>query len=294
MRRLAPSIFALCVATGCVENVPLGTECLPGQAGPCIVELDSGDRDPPVEGPPDADMPDTAAPPRPDVDAGTPPDAAASDAGGETVSPPPPLANFSFDFSSPNSIPGSVTSLSNLTSLTAISPWYTCQAIAQLGVNGVRAETGLAAGAIEGAPAASVEPSEGKTFVTIAYSGILTVSLLQQLATPLRAGQRYAFALDVLATRASAQLSLEVHANEQGCLGGASHTLFKSPPITSSSWSTVCVSFTSPADLPYLVLTVEPNPELMDGGTAGSLIAPRLAFDRLREATSADCPNLGS
>lgn len=289
MRVRFTSFIFLCAVTGCVEDVPLATDCPPERAGRCVVELDAAGVlvIPPIE--------DPTTP----VDAGSQVDAAVPpDAGPGYVMPP--IVNPSFEFASPSNVPGDVTTLT--TPFTNIDPWYTCQPIGgqvSNSVTAVRAEIALPKGDTEGAPKVDVAPTDGKTFVTIGYLvNILPLPLLEPLAEPLRRGQRYAFVIDVLATSQAAQLALEVRANAQGCLGPTSQrTLFTSDPITSLNWRPLCVNFTAPSDLSQLILAttttatsvIDPAGMLLDGDLLGG---PRLAFDHIRPATRAECPNL--
>jgi hypothetical protein len=298
MRTLVPpSLIVLGALAGCVEDVPIAAECPPDRAGPCIVEFDGGRADPP---PPDG--PPTAVVPQ---DASVPPEEASAPVVDAVVQreldPMPPFENLSFEFTTPFGAAGDVTTIGSLT--TSIEPWHTCQPIgAQTGnsVTAVRAETALPAGATEGTPKVEVNATDGETFVTVGYFvNVVPLPLMQRLDTPLQQGQRYAFAMDALATSQAALLSLEVRANEQGCLSlGAQPQLYKSAPITSLSWTTLCVSFEAPSDLSYLILAAEPNfPDsvisptdmLIEGDLFGG---PRLAFDHIRPATREECPEL--
>jgi hypothetical protein len=123
--------------------------------------------------------------------------------------------------------------------------------------------------------------------------------LLQPLTTPLLAGHSYAFVVDVLSTSVSALYSVELRGNERACLGADSQqTLFRSAAISAQSWQPVCVRFTAPQDLPYLILAATPPtpPNLTD--SAGMLLqgdllgGPRLMFDHIRPATASECPGL--
>ncbi|HEY6879275.1 MAG TPA: hypothetical protein VI299_14715 [Polyangiales bacterium] len=287
MRVRLPSILALCVASGCVEDVPIATDCPPERVGRCVIELDAGIVIVP------SDDASTQADVGPKNDALVPPDA-----GPNYVMPP--IANPSFEFASPSNVPGDVTTLT--TPFTNIDPWYTCQPIGgqvSNSVTAVRAETGMSKGDTEGAPKVDVAPTDGKTFITIGYLvNILPFPLLQVLAEPLHPGQRYAFALDVLATSQAAQLAVELRANNEGCLGPTTQrALFTSDPITSLTWRTLCVSFTVPTDLSRLILAttttdgsvINPASMLLEGDVFGG---PRLVIDRIRPATRAECPNL--
>jgi hypothetical protein len=291
-----PSLIVLGALAGCVEDVPIAAECPPDRAGSCIVRVDGGHTaPPPPDGPPTAEV-------RPD--AGVPQEASLPVVDATAVrelDPMPPFENLSFEFANALSIAGDVTTLGSLT--TSIEPWYTCQPIGgQAGnsVTAVRAETALSAGDTEGAPKVDVSATDGETFVTVGYLvNVVPLPLMQRLDTPLQRGQRYAFAIDALATSQAALLSLEVRANEQGCLGLGTHPqLYKSAPISSLTWTTLCVSFEAPADYSYLILAAEPNfPDsvidpagmLIDGDLLGG---PRLVFDHLRPATREECPDL--
>ncbi|HEY6881347.1 MAG TPA: hypothetical protein VI299_25150 [Polyangiales bacterium] len=287
MRVRFPSILALCAVTGCVEDVPIATDCPPERVGRCVVELDADI----VVIPSDDDPGERDAGAK--TDALVPPDA-----GPNYVMPP--LVNPSFEFASPNNVPGDVTTLT--TPFTNIDPWYTCQPLGgqvSNSVTAVRAETGLSKGDTEGAPKVDVAPTDGKTFVTIGYLvNILPFPLLQVLAEPLHPGQRYAFVLDVLATSQAAQLAVELRANNEGCLGPTTQrALFTSDPVTSLTWHPLCVSFTAPTELSRLILAttttansvIDPAGMLLEGDVLGG---PRLVIDHIRPATRAECPNL--
>jgi hypothetical protein len=293
---VSSSLIVLGALAGCVEDVPIAAECPPDRTGPCLVEVDGGHTDPPApDGPPTAAV-------RPD--ASVPPEASAPvlDAtSGSELDPMPPFENLSFEFTNPLGVAGDITTVGGLT--TSINPWYTCQPIgAQTGnsVTAVRAETGLSAGDTEGAPKVDVSATDGQTFVTVGYLvNVVPLPLMQRLETQLQQGKRYAFAIDALATSQAARLSLEVRANEQGCLSLVEQPqLYKSAPITSLTWTTLCVSFEAPADLSYLVLAAEPNFPDSVIDPAGMLIegdilgGPRLVFDHIRPATREECPDL--
>lgn len=290
MRALAYYLpFMCCALTACVEDVKIAADCPPDRPGSCIVELD-GSFEPP-------DLPsarvdggisrpaDSAVPALPDGDA-------ASYIFGN-------IGNPSFEFTRDSGVAGDVVALSVLT--TDISPWYTCQPIGGTvanSVTAVRAETGLVAGSNLGEPAIDVDPTDGRTFVTIGYLvNIVLMPLLQELPQPLQAGQGYAFVVDALTTSPAAQLSVEVRANKQGCLGaGDQTTLFKSAPVTSLDWSPVCVRFTAPSELKYMGIAATANADssldpssLLEGDILGG---PRLFFDHIRPATPAECPGL--
>ncbi|HEX5658105.1 MAG TPA: hypothetical protein VFX59_12960 [Polyangiales bacterium] len=291
MRALVSSLIVL---AGCVEDVPIAAECPPGQRGPCLVELDGGQVEP---SPPDDPAPSAR------VDAGAPLDTSSirTDASSGATYPLPLIENASFEFATDFSVAGDVTAVGSLT--TSINPWYTCQPIGgQTGnsVTAVRAETSLTAGSTEGEPKVDVAPKDGDTFVTVGYLvNVVPLPLMQRLDTPLQQGKTYAFAIDALATSSAAMLSLEVRANEQGCLSlGTQPVLYKTKPITSLTWSTVCVRFTPSADLSYLILAAEPNfPDsqispaemFIEGDILGG---PRLVFDNIRQATPEECPEL--
>ncbi len=284
--RLFSSLSLL--AAGCVEDVPIAAECPPDDPGPCIVEFDGGNA---IRPQPDAASAraDAALPP---------PSIVGRDAGAGYVLPP--FQNLSFEFSTADSMAGDVTAVSSITSTTSIHPWYTCQPIGGStgnSVTAVRAETGLSAGTTESSPKADVAPSDGKVFITVGYLvNIVNMPLVQRLRTPLQANTRYAFAIDALATSPAAELSLEIRANEQGCLG-SSQSLFNSSPVTTSSWMTLCVSFSAPEDLTYVALAANTDSatsvleatNLLGGDPLGG---PRLVLDNIREATAKECPQL--
>jgi len=104
--------------------------------------------------------------------------------------------------------------------------------------------------------------------------------------------------VDALTTSPEAQLSVEIRANERGCLGADSQTtLFKSPAVTSLDWTPVCVNFTAPRELRYMGIAATNNPDsvidpsslLLEGDILGG---PRLFFDHIRPATPEECPEL--
>jgi hypothetical protein len=309
--RLAPSLL-LCAVSGCVEDVPVAAECPPDRSGPCLVEVDGQagfDSGVPERDGSSVPLDGRVSPP-PDVDAALrdaagdaePPDAAelAPDAGPDPVPDAgtpwpyvtPPIDNASFEFANSFSVTGDVTTVTSLT--TSISPWYTCQTVGGLldSSTGVRAETKLNAGTSVGAPKVNVDPTQGRTFITMGYwANLVPVPLIQPLETPLQPGQRYAFAVDALATSQTGQLSLQVRANQTSCIG-AQTTLYTSAPITSLSWTTLCVSFSAPTQLPYLMLTVDRTSASVIPTASDLLSGPRLLLDNIRPATPEECPEL--
>lgn len=295
MRSLPYLPILCCTLSACVESVLLASECPPDLVGPCTFELDagvdaSGDRPSAMEVF-DAGVvaPEDAAPILPSLP---------SDAGPPPVFPR--IANPSFEFARDSGTAGDVVALSLAPA--DISPWYTCQPIGGTvsnAVTAVRAETFVAAGSSERMPKVDVRPRDGRTFISIGYFvNILPMPLLQELPVSLRKGERYAFAIDVLTTSPEAQLSVQIRGNDQGCLGPTSQsTLFTSTPVTSLTWTTVCVGFVTPRQLTYLVVAAEPAPgSNLDPSSLileGTIIdGPRLYFDDLRPATPEECPGL--
>jgi hypothetical protein len=159
----------------------------------------------------------------------------------------PPFANPSFELSDggkegeiPVNPQGGATSTE-----TPIAPWYECR-------NGTSVNSSVTTG-LPGPNQVTIQPTDGKTFLTDTFPIVaLNVNgITQDLTEPLRAGQRYAFAVDLWAERDAVQISdlvLELAAADPltGCLLG--RTIASSPPIVPGGWRTLCMSFVTPTN----------------------------------------------
>jgi hypothetical protein len=272
--RLSMSLLAL---AGCTELVVIGGECRDRDA--CLVELDGQLYEPSLDASVDRRAPELDARVEVDgaddaavmVDSDVPNDAAVWMRTG--------LTNPSFEVT--DGTPGDVTAVS-LPTGTVIAPWFTCQPIGggPTALTGVRAEALVAISGEDGLPTV-VRPQDGLTFIAMQYFvALFSPALVQELATPLRAGTRYGFALDVRTSNPSAGLSLQVFGANAPCAGIAEATaLGATPPITTSGWQTVCLRFPAPTDLPYLMLVEN---------AATPLSGDKLFFDNLRSVEA--CP----
>jgi hypothetical protein len=262
--------LSLVLLAGCTEAVLLGDACR-GDA-PCVVELDGRVLELPIDARVDARVPDLDARSAVLLDAqsdGGPGDSYVPAPDDAAVWMMPHLENESFDLTEGQ--PGDVAAVS-LPTGTVIAPWFSCQPIGggPGALTGVRAET-LVALTEDGLPDI-VTPQDGITFVAMQYFVTLfPPALVQELKTPLRPGTSYGFALFVRTSSPSANLSLQVYGAEAPCVGVSDATfLTASDAITSSGWQRVCLHFSTPKELRYLML-VENAP--------GALSGDRLFFD---------------
>jgi hypothetical protein len=264
--RWALLLIAL-TAWGCEETIFLGSEC-PAQNGACAREqpLPGDPRD--GGGTPPEQVRDAGEPPLASDGGGEDPsrfDAASGDAGRdatvgsmrdayvpEDAGPAlfPPFLNPSFEIIDggtegelPTTSPGVPNELS-----TSIPPWYTCRSGTTLNSSWTVADP------FNPGAALVVYPTEGKTFVTDTFPIVAFNfnGFSQDLAEPLRPGQRYAFAVDVWAERDAlpfSDLVLELaYGDPLGCLLG--RNLASSPMVATGGWRKVCLDFVAPAGNP--------------------------------------------
>lgn len=258
--------------SGCLEAVALGSQC-PARFDRCEPNIDgpAGDPDgsrgpdipsmgvdasfPDVRPPLDASLDATKGPladAASDASSGEP-DASMLDGGGE---PPlfPALRNGSFELT--RGRPGEI-AYSPIDPIplgtNLIEPWGACR----IGFSALESDQ-------------SVLPRDGAVFVEADLSFIGVSGLRQTLATPMRAGTRYGFAIDVRAS-AGADLALQVSASQVDCVAGIK--LAESARASNQGWQRVCLSFVPLIDTPQLLL----QPVARGLETSG-----RLYFDNLR------------
>ncbi len=171
---------------------------------------------------------------RPDASEG---DAAALpvlDAGPGT--PAPALRNPSFE-----RVTGSGPGDLNFSAFRALDPWYVCLAPTQ--INFVRVEENVDD---------KVLPQDGRYFVGFSYMYVvdLTVPVAQELVTPLKAGQRYAFLVDVRAeSGGDEQLGLIVRGGTNLTPCAFLTELAETDYLPDGQWTTRCITFTPTQDL---------------------------------------------
>jgi hypothetical protein len=173
---------------------------------------------------------DTGAPWEPD---------AGTDAGEPTRALFPSLDNPSFELQNGTSAGDLGASLST----TDISPWYHCQVP---GASFLRVEEAVG----------DVLPAEGGAFMGFQYPYFadLPVPVFQTLAEPLRAGQTYAFMVDVRSEGAGADemLALGVRGGSVRC--SAVEMLANTEYLPVGAWESRCVRFTPRQDMTQLSL----------------------------------------
>lgn len=248
------------VSAACSASIPLGSEC-PELEGRCT-RIGFGDEEDAGEPGEDASRADagsaTDAATRDAAshDAAQTEDAAtqdtgATDAGSDAAAPTAWLLNGSFELQNDATAPAS---LSGFTRPSAIEPWYGCRG----GMEAV-AEATLADGVTK------VRPTEGSTFfVDSLYSATTPVSgLAQDLSTPLRAGQTYAFKVDLWSEPGLAQGPIELQVASGAlmmwlgavkCVLSGVSIIGHSGPVEPGAWRPSCVSFTAPADISSITL----------------------------------------
>lgn len=285
---LTASALALgATLSGCIEAIPLGSECpsAPGVCQPMGLDAGRGASSTGPSTPPHDAAPADAA--RAPIEAAVPPESdPPEDAGGPRQLLLPALDNLSFEFT--GSEPGDVTVIGPNRSI--IAPWYTCQPIGggKAGpLSAVRAERAVLIVDARDADASvaidSIQPTDGDTFVSEQYfAGLLSVPLVQQLAEPLRAGEEYGFAIDVRATGPMPRLALSVYGADGGCLpSGNAHLLAIVQPERVRKWQTVCVRFVAPLPHTHLFFSV----------TSDSLLnGDRLFIDNIRQTAECETP----
>lgn len=278
----------LLLVYGCVEGVPLGTEC-PEYTSRCR-----------VVSPVSSGLPDASRAPRGRLDASTvapdlldaalaptvpgdiasdggEPSASVLDAGADASAGAlfPELRNGSFEPTQgrfgPLALPVlSATPIAPLVGSAQVEPWVACRM-------GFAVESGAESDRRTGA--SDVSPSDGRAFIEASASmNMQRGGLRQTLARPLRQGARYAFRIDLRAS-SHAEIALEVWGSFYDCLPMA-----KLAEVTTSKgdgWHSRCAPFTAPANLTQIVLV----PTLRGGEAADS---PRLFFDNVRADPECD------
>jgi hypothetical protein len=289
--RVVGLLAAWTALAGCESTVALGSEC-PAVMGPCPVPSapdvpteatppPTGMRDPPVARPLDAGS--DAAGGQAMVDAKPPP--APSDADANTSRELyPEILNPSFELP-PNAKPGDIAAIS-LVGGAMLSRWHTCQQVAGgAGLAVMRAETELPDLALDGGlPVMEpLKPSHGSSFIsarpTIFVVGLFVLPLIHELPEPLRAGQRYAFAIDVRVSNEE-EVTLRVGGANSGssCDASTYTELYRTEPLAPAEplehpeWRTICVRFTPEREYSHLLLQ------------AGfpAITTARLDFDNIR------------
>jgi hypothetical protein len=278
-RTLEGSCTALLAAwtlAGCQSTVLLGGECPTREA--CVGDGDrtgdgdgsagedasvgDGDRSGDGDGAPseagvDADVSGDAG----DGDMVTPADAGAPDA---AHTPMPDILNRSFERTEGE---GSGDINGPLAPAKA-DPWYHCLPPVQTQYLRLEQNTD------------GVKPSDGNYFFAFGYPAwvMLPIPIYQHLQTPIRAGQRYAFLIDVQAISAGTddRLGLEVWGGNTHCL--TTTTLATTPYQKNSEWITQCVAFTAQDDLTEIALV----PKNLNG----IAVTDRLFLDNIRSDPS--------
>jgi hypothetical protein len=273
---------ALVLLAGCSDTISLGSEC-PQQLGPCVQSgLDASVEPTTVPPPPPVAVVDARVTvmdsARPVPDAGSPVPPMPSQDAGPTSSRAllPALRNRSFEIVD-GGAPGAVAAISLVPGTASIQPWHTCQAFAADRVIAMKASTeeALPTTTPDGGAPELVLPRDGRAFVTaqppVGFD-LLVLPLIQKLEEPLRAGQRYAFGLDVRTTGDLAATLLVRGTNgEDGCRQ-VQEGLTRSEPILSDEWQSLCFEFVPPFDYTHLLL--QANFELLSDSS--------LYFDNLR------------
>jgi hypothetical protein len=188
-----------------------------------VDEMDAGKRPLDAGVTLDAEIPDAAVLPVLDAGPGT---------------PAPALRNASFE-----RVNGTGAGDLNFSAFRALDPWYVCLAPAQ--VNFVRVEQD-----VDG-----VTPRNGHYFVGFSYMYLvdLTVPIVQELASPLKAGQRYAFLVDLRAqSGANEQLGLLVRGGTNLTPCAFPKELAETDYLPDAQWTTRCITFTPDTDLTQL------------------------------------------
>lgn len=247
----------LSLSVGCGDEVVLGSECGPGVV-PCTQR----------------DQRRRAA------DASAVPYDGAGDAGeGATDGPEPTDAGVVADARVPSGAPwgienpsfevapgSSAGAISTGSTGSNADPWTSCIGTANL-VNGASASTGFGGGV-------QLLPTDGAAFLSLSLGLFGPGGIVQPLAAPLRAGQRYAFAVD-LASAGFTSPTLIVRSGSSACTSATSELVQSSAVAPAQAWSTQCIAFTPDADVNELVLAIG---NALAGGT--------LFVDHLREDPS--------
>jgi hypothetical protein len=265
---------------GCDATIVLGTEC-PLLRGACPKPDASAAEDAGLVGSLDADgNPRNDAADDEDDDAAAQPEAgpsepdgqaqpdAEADAETEVDAGPgllPELQNPSFELSDGGSEAGNLTAFEMPS---PIAPWYACR-------------TGLSVANSARAGAVSVEPTDGASFLGDSFPivALNLNGLNQDLTPPLKAGQRYAFVVD-LWSEGGITSTLELHVvNGASCLPTVAR-LASSGPLPNGAWQRRCITFTPGRDVATLGLMVSAPEEYLN-------IGARLYVDNIR--SEPDC-----
>jgi hypothetical protein len=269
------AVLSACLLGACDTTVVLGTDC-PPLRGACVADEGGGPKDDAASGEHDADEPspsdrdasesphDAAVDADAEPDAGDtePPDATAEVDAGPALFPPFQNPSFELrDGSAPGNLPA-------LEMPSPIAPWYACR-------TGLSALTSVRAGTL------TVEPTDGDTFLGDSFPivALNLNGLNQNFDPPLRAGQRYAFMVDLWSESGlSGSLALEV-ASASSCIPPV-QTLKATELLANGGWQPVCLRFTPPRDVSSLVLMVTAPEEYLN-------IGARLYLDNIR--SDPDC-----
>lgn len=266
-------------AAACEQNVVLGSEC-PSQIGPCAQpESDPDTRSPGADSDELSDA--ESRPPSGDVTDGgmTGDGTAASDAAqkvdgssaGDAAAPLfPAFRNPSFELID-GGMEGDLAA-----SLTAtrspIEPWYACRGGMQV-LSAATTSDGTEVGA-----------RDGKTFFADSFPAIaLNLNgLAQELREPLRAGQRYAFEVDLWSENGAvitSPLVLQLAPVTVGDCLPIAPLLAVSKPIEPGDWRPTCISFTAPREVSTIMLWAGAPADFSNWGA-------RMFVDNIRPATS--------
>jgi hypothetical protein len=172
----------------------------------------------------------------------------------------PAFSNPSFELQN-GSKPGDVAAAIDRPDIT---PWQTCQNDLMLGLEYVDPDGKN-----------GVNATDGNNYVvfTFLYAVAYYAPVYQVLKEPLRAGQRYAFMIDVRADGVDGQLGLSVYGGNQGCVA-VNDNLVMTNFLKEGAWTPTCVTFTPAYDMPDIILL----PRAIAGFGAPS----RLSIDNIR------------
>lgn len=238
--------------SACQSDVSLGGECAANQkcteGGGPLLPPDSGGMNGEQDGSTgavdaggarldastgDAELPDAGF-----SDAHVGVDANGGQDSGEADSGEPPglfpdLANPSFERTSG-------TGAGDLNLGAEMAPWYHCLPPVNLGF--LRAEQNTD----------GVTPTDDAYFLAYGYPFVvdLPVPIYQELATPLKAGTRYAFMIDVQSKSGDDELGLIVRGGNVRCVATA--TLAVTSNVPNGQWVSQCVTFTPNEDLSHI------------------------------------------
>jgi len=270
------AVWLLPVA-GCVESIPLGSECPERFAHCASKDIDIEDVRPNIK--PDGSVRVPQRPMHP-LDGGSSLDGAlvANDAdtlSEDAASPPrdggaePTIANGSFELT--RGRPGllAIEVLERFTT-TRVDPWRVCW----LGFSVLTSASPVRGGA------PSIEPSDGASFIENELMfGPMRGALAQTLARPLVRGERYGFRIDVRASQ-GADTTLELWGTSMDCMAHAK--LADVGPVPTGGWESRCLSFVAPSDYTQVMLV----PVGRTGDRIADRDGARVFFDNLRDDPS--------